>query len=106
MTAPRLHVRRRTAHQTGQIGCKPLVRLASSCILTGENRRDATRRDHETMIQIGRIPNMPARTIVKAASLNRRTLLRAGGGLAAILASGQAPAFAQTQPKKLVFAHI
>ncbi len=29
-----------------------------------------------------------------------------GGGLAAILASGRAPAFAQAQPKKLVFAHI
>jgi tripartite ATP-independent transporter DctP family solute receptor len=39
-------------------------------------------------------------------SVSRRTLLRAGGGMAAILASGQAPAFAQTQPKKLVFAHI
>ena len=38
--------------------------------------------------------------------VNRRTLLRAGGGLAGILATGRAPAFAQTQPKKLVFAHI
>jgi tripartite ATP-independent transporter DctP family solute receptor len=38
--------------------------------------------------------------------LNRRTLLRAGAGMAGILATGRAPAFAQTQPKKLVFAHI
>ena len=38
--------------------------------------------------------------------VNRRTLLRAGGGLAGIFATGRAPAFAQTQPKKLVFAHI
>src|SRR6201989_3254826 len=38
--------------------------------------------------------------------LNRRTLLRAGAGLAGILATGRAPAFAQTQPKKLVFAQI
>ena len=38
--------------------------------------------------------------------VSRRTLLRATGGMAAILASGQAPAFAQTAPKKLVFAHI
>src|SRR6202051_1157288 len=39
-------------------------------------------------------------------SFSRRTLLRAGAGLAGILATGRAPAFAQTQPKKLVFAHI
>ena len=38
--------------------------------------------------------------------LNRRTLLRASAGLAGILATGRAPAFAQAQPKKLVFAHI
>ena len=38
--------------------------------------------------------------------LNRRKLLAAGGGLAGILATGRAPVFAQTQPKKLVFAHI
>ena len=37
---------------------------------------------------------------------NRRTLLRAGAGMAGILATGRAPAFAQAQPKKLVFAHI
>src|ERR1700744_6503742 len=37
---------------------------------------------------------------------SRRTLLRAGAGMAGILATGRAPAFAQTQPKKLVFAHI
>ena len=39
-------------------------------------------------------------------SFNRRTLLRAGAGMAGILATGRAPAFAQAQPKKLVFAHI
>ena len=38
--------------------------------------------------------------------LSRRTLLRAGAGMAGILATGRAPAFAQAQPKKLVFAHI
>ena len=39
-------------------------------------------------------------------SFNRRTLLRAGTGVAAILTTGRAPAFAQSAPKKLVFAHI
>jgi TRAP-type transport system periplasmic protein len=39
-------------------------------------------------------------------SFNRRTLLRAGAGIAGILATGRAPALAQAQPKKLVFAHI
>lgn len=39
-------------------------------------------------------------------TLNRRTLIRAGAGMAGILATGRAPAFAQTAPKKLVFAHI
>src|ERR1700682_2404384 len=39
-------------------------------------------------------------------SFNRRTLLRAGAGMAGIIATGRAPAFAQAQPKKLVFAHI
>src|SRR5258707_2072196 len=39
-------------------------------------------------------------------SFNRRTLLRAGAGMAGILATGRAPAFAQSSPKKLVFAHI
>src|ERR1043166_5352114 len=38
--------------------------------------------------------------------LDRRTLLRAGAGMAGILATGRAPAFAQAQPKKLVFAHL
>ncbi|HET7491140.1 MAG TPA: TRAP transporter substrate-binding protein, partial [Bradyrhizobium sp.] len=37
---------------------------------------------------------------------NRRTLLRASAGMAGILATGRAPAIAQTQPKKLVFAHV
>ena len=45
-------------------------------------------------------------TMTPKAPLNRRTLLRAGAGLAGILATGRAPAFAQAQPKKLVFAHI
>ena len=36
----------------------------------------------------------------------RRTILKAGGGLASILALGKAPAFAQAQPKKIVIAHI
>jgi tripartite ATP-independent transporter DctP family solute receptor len=39
--------------------------------------------------------------------INRRTLfLAAGAGMAGILASGRAPLFAQSQPKKLVFAHM
>ena len=38
--------------------------------------------------------------------LNRRTLLRASAGMAGILATSRAPVFAQSQPKKLVFAHI
>jgi tripartite ATP-independent transporter DctP family solute receptor len=36
----------------------------------------------------------------------RRTLLKSAAGLAGILATGRAPAFAQAQPKKLVIAHI
>ena len=36
----------------------------------------------------------------------RRAILRAGTGLAGILALGRAPAIAQTQPKKLIIAHI
>src|SRR6478672_11918809 len=47
---------------------------------------------------------MPAPT--SRFSFNRRTLLRAGAGMAGILATGRAPAFAQGSPKKLVFAHI
>jgi tripartite ATP-independent transporter DctP family solute receptor len=42
----------------------------------------------------------------KGSAPSRRGLLRAGAGLAGILATGRAPAFAQTAPKKLVFAHI
>src|SRR5690242_6656600 len=38
--------------------------------------------------------------------LTRRTLLTASAGMAGILASGRPPAFAQTAPKKLVFAHV
>lgn len=36
----------------------------------------------------------------------RRTVLKAAAGLAGILATGKAPAFAQAQPKKLIIAHI
>ncbi len=39
-------------------------------------------------------------------SIARRSLIQGAGGLAGILALGRAPAFAQAQPKKLVFAHI
>ncbi len=39
-------------------------------------------------------------------TLSRRKILTASAGMAAILATGRAPAFAQTAPKKLVFAHI
>jgi TRAP-type C4-dicarboxylate transport system substrate-binding protein len=42
----------------------------------------------------------------RRATLDRRMLLRTGAGMAGILATGRAPAFAETQPKKLVFAHI
>src|SRR5882672_2914822 len=42
----------------------------------------------------------------KQASFSRRTILRGSAGLAGILATGRPPAFAQAQPKKLVFAHI
>jgi len=38
-------------------------------------------------------------------TLPRRGLIKAGGGLAGILALGKAPAFAQTQPVKLTYAH-
>jgi len=38
--------------------------------------------------------------------LTRRALLASSTGMAGILAAGRAPAIAQTQPKKLVFAHI
>ena len=40
------------------------------------------------------------------ASIARRSLVQGAGGLAGILALGRAPAFAQAEPKKLVFAHI
>lgn len=41
-----------------------------------------------------------------ASAAPRRGFLRGAGGLAGILALGRAPAFAQTAPKKLVFAHV
>jgi len=40
------------------------------------------------------------------AAVTRRGLLQASAGMAGILATGRAPAFAQTTPKKVVFAHI
>ncbi|HEY0185289.1 MAG TPA: TRAP transporter substrate-binding protein [Rhodopila sp.] len=39
-------------------------------------------------------------------SASRRTLLRSAGGLAGILATGRAPAFAQAQPRKLQIAAV
>ncbi len=38
--------------------------------------------------------------------VSRRTLVKTAAGLAGALATGKAPAFAQTQPKKMVIAHI
>ena len=43
---------------------------------------------------------------IDKSTFSRRTLLRGSAGIAGILATGRAPAFAQAQPKKLVFAHI
>jgi tripartite ATP-independent transporter DctP family solute receptor len=42
----------------------------------------------------------------RSAGIGRRHFLAGGAGLAGIIASGRAPAFAQAAPKKLVFAHI
>ena len=42
----------------------------------------------------------------RASGLSRRRVLRGAAGLAGMLAVGRTPAFAQTKPKKLVFAHI
>ena len=39
-------------------------------------------------------------------NLSRRRILTGSAGMAAILASGRAPIYAQAQPKKLVWAHI
>ena len=36
----------------------------------------------------------------------RKIILGAGAGLAGIIATGRAPVFAQTAPRKLVFAHL
>jgi tripartite ATP-independent transporter DctP family solute receptor len=44
--------------------------------------------------------------VIRSVTSRRRMLLRATGGIAAVLAAGRAPAFAQAAPKKLVFAHI
>src|SRR3954452_24193368 len=49
----------------------------------------------------------PMPSEARTPKFSRRRLLQAGsGGLAAILATGRAPVFAQAQPKKLDFAHI
>jgi tripartite ATP-independent transporter DctP family solute receptor len=45
-------------------------------------------------------------TRITRTAVTRRSLLKASAGMAGILATGQAPAFAQTTPKKVVFAHI
>src|SRR5436305_358963 len=42
---------------------------------------------------------------VQQTSMTRRRLLAAAAGLAGTVALGKAPAFAQTAPKKLVWAH-
>src|SRR5712692_11087128 len=42
----------------------------------------------------------------RTAGHSRRTFLAGAAGLAGILATGRAPAFAQTAAKKLIFAHI
>jgi TRAP-type transport system periplasmic protein len=47
---------------------------------------------------------MTTRKITRA--VTRRGLLQAGAGIASILATGRAPAFAQATPKKLAFANI
>jgi TRAP-type transport system periplasmic protein len=45
-------------------------------------------------------------TITMRTAVSRRGVLQLGTGLAGILATGRAPAFAQAAPKKLVFAHV
>jgi len=45
-------------------------------------------------------------TAHRSAGVGRRRFLAGTAGLAGIIASGRAPAFAQATPKKLVFAHI
>jgi tripartite ATP-independent transporter DctP family solute receptor len=73
--------------------------------LTLPGRHDNKNNDNKTSQKAAGGNLMPA-TFVRRAALNRRALLAAGGGLAGIIATGRAPIFAQTQPKKLVFAHI
>ena len=43
---------------------------------------------------------------IHGATSTRRGIIRAAGGLAGILATGRAPAFAQAQPKKMIIAHV
>src|SRR5207302_3536927 len=53
------------------------------------------------------VPYRLGRRIMAAEQVSRRRILKLGiGGLVGILAAGRAPVFAQTQPKRLVFAHI
>ena len=50
--------------------------------------------------------SMRITTPQQSAGVGRRRFLAGTAGLAGIIASGRAPAFAQAAPKKLVFAHI
>ena len=43
---------------------------------------------------------------IQGATATRRGVIRAAGGLAGILATGRAPAFAQAQPQKMIVAHV
>jgi TRAP-type C4-dicarboxylate transport system substrate-binding protein len=52
------------------------------------------------------IPRLIAPAGVGPNGIGRRTIVKAAAGLAGILATGKAPAFAQTQPKKLIIAHV
>lgn len=56
----------------------------------------------------GKAEQVKADSIVHPRSLirTRRGVLRAATGLAGILATGRAPVFAQTAPKKLIIAHV
>src|ERR1041385_6903130 len=75
---------------------RPLVRRAAFCILLHNDTRPA-----------GAGHKIPSEdTPMTRFTLSRRALLASGAGMAGILAAGRAPAIAQTQPKKLVFAHI
>src|SRR5262245_45442128 len=64
---------------------------------------------HSTTTKLWERRSMPKRQgrILLPSNMSRRHVLAAGSaGLAAILASGRAPVFAQAKPKQLVWAHI